>query len=87
MNRAQRVIAFLEQRPNTWIRATEFEPVGGRQAWRTAISEARQRLQAERRGDIENRVRTVTLFDGTERFIVSEYRYKPEPKSLLDIAS
>lgn len=85
MNRAQRVIAFLEQRPNTWIRATEFEPIGGRQAWRTAISEARQQLQAERRGDIENR--TELRLGANGLYKLSEYRFRPVPKSLLDIAS
>jgi hypothetical protein len=85
MNRAQRVIAFLEQRPNTWIRATEFEPVGGRQAWRTAIAEARLILQ-QRGADIEWRGTPKRAMDGS-RWTLSEYRYKPQPKSLLDIAS
>lgn len=71
MNRAQRVIAFLEQTPTRWIPATAFEAVGGRQAWRTAISEARQLLKRDGK-DIENRTRTVKRGDQT--WTISEYR-------------
>lgn len=86
MNRAHRVIAFLEQRPNCWIRATEFEAVGGRQAWRTAIAEARIIAKA-RGGDIKWRGTPKVADDGT-RWTLSEYRYlPPAPKSLLDIAA
>jgi hypothetical protein len=86
MNRAQRVIAFLEQRPRQWIRATEFEPIGGRQAWRTAISEARQIVEA-RGGKIENRVRSVGMDQDGMCWTLSEYRYLPVPVSLLDMVS
>jgi len=58
MNRAQRVLAFLEERPDTWIEATRFEPLGGRQAWRTAISEARTLAKAKG-WDIVNRLHYI----------------------------
>lgn len=82
MNRAERVLAFLERQPQTWIRATEFEAVGGRQAWRTAISEARQ-LARLKGWDIENRTRTVT-FESGRKITLSYYRYVPA--SLLELA-
>lgn len=79
MNRAERVIAFLEQRPDVWIEAVRFEPLGGRQAWRTAISEARAIVQADGR-DIVNRTRQQ-IHEG-HPWTLSEYMLvsaKPEP--------
>ena len=76
MNRAQRVIAFFAQHPNVWIDATRFESIGGRMAWRTAISEARQIVKKDG-GDIDNRFRTIKR-DGYE-FILSEYMFVPAP--------
>jgi hypothetical protein len=54
-NRAERVIAFLESRYPGWVPAIELEPVGGRQAWRTAVSEARAIVKGNG-DDIENRL-------------------------------
>lgn len=70
-NRAERVIEFITSRPYVWIHAVEFEPIGGRQAWRTAIAEARLQLEASHRGTIENRV--YKRRGSGEK--VSEYRY------------
>jgi hypothetical protein len=58
-NRAERIIAFLESRYPGWVPAIELEPVGGRQAWRTAVSEARAIV--EKQGDdIVNRLQQKT---------------------------
>jgi hypothetical protein len=71
-----RVAEFLKRNPNRWIAAIEFESVGGRQAWRTRLSECRQLGMT-----VDNRVRTVTRHDGS-KYKLSEYRYVPpsQPK-------
>lgn len=79
----QRVMDFLTARPNVWIDATAFEHIGGRQAWRTRISEARRILEAERRGTIKNRCQTVKRGDGS-RWTRSQYCYQPE--TLFDLS-
>lgn len=80
----QRVLDFLLERPNQWIDATVFEHVGGRQAWRTRISNARQILEAEGKGTIKNRCQTVLRSDGS-RFTRSQYCYEPaRPATLLE---
>jgi hypothetical protein len=77
-NRAERIIAFLEARYPGWVPAIELEPVGGRQAWRTAVSEARDLLRCrEERFDpaddpLPNRTRTMRV--GGEPWTLSEYR-------------
>lgn len=87
MNRAARVLAFLEQYPDVWIEAVRFEPVGGRQAWRTAISEARTLAKA-RGMDILNRQRKhTTIHMGQKRrWTCSEYLLvsQPEPAKSWD---
>lgn len=72
-NRAERVIAMIQKQPYGWYHARAFEPIGGRQAWRTAISEARTILEASGRGTIENRVYRRR---GSGE-VVSEYRFVP----------
>jgi hypothetical protein len=72
-NRAERVIAFLEQHYPAWIEATRFETVAGRCAWRTAISEARVLLK-KRGEDIENRQHNTHASGRV--WILSEYRLK-----------
>jgi len=87
MNRAERVIAFLEERPDVWIEATRFESLGGRQAWRTAISEARQIVKGDGR-DIVNRTRDVLAWRvsatsdtnvSVKRITISEYMLVSAP--------
>jgi hypothetical protein len=89
MNRAERVIAFLEERPDVWIEATRFESLGGRQAWRTAISEARQIVKGDGR-DIVNRTRDVLAWKvsatsdsdqpvSVKRITISEYMLVSAP--------
>jgi hypothetical protein len=71
------VVAYFRARPWQWINAVELERVGGRQAWRTRVSEARH---APYWLPIRNRVRTVTRPDGS-RYRLSEYRYEPEAET------
>jgi hypothetical protein len=80
-NRAERVIAFLESRYPGWVPAIELEPVGGRQAWRTAVSEARAIVKGNG-DDIENRVRTMGGRVRDDVYILSEYRLKKRSESL-----
>jgi len=56
MNRAERVLALLTARYPGWVPAIELEAPGGRQAWRTAVSEARALAKADG-GDVENQIR------------------------------
>lgn len=66
------VAAFLKRRPNQWIVATEFESIGGRQAWRSRISDCRTELGMQ----IDNRVQRVRRADGSV-YSLSEYKFVP----------
>jgi hypothetical protein len=75
------VLDFLRANQGRWIQAIEFEAVGGRQAWRTRLSEARLILEREG-GTVENRQRRSVVIDGNGRkhvagAVISEYRYLP----------
>jgi hypothetical protein len=72
----QRVLDFLTARPNVYVSAVELESVGGRQAWRTRISEARHILESRGEGTIKNRQRRMTRADGT-CWVLSEYAFLP----------
>ncbi len=72
MNLTDKVEAYLRARPLMWIPAREFEDVGGRQAWRTRLSDCRR----YRNMTIENRVRHIVRDDGS-RYAWSEYRFLP----------
>ena len=63
------VAAYFRARPGQWIRATELEAVGGRQAWRTRVSDARRAYGLT----IQNRCRRIVEPDG-RRWTLSEYR-------------
>jgi hypothetical protein len=67
-----RIEQFFRERAGEWIPAIALESVGGRQAWRTRVSDVRR----ERGLTIENRTRTVRRPDGS-RFTLSEYRFVP----------
>lgn len=69
------LMAFLKDRPNRWLAATEFEQFG-RQSWRTRLSEARKRFEAAGDGTIENRV-TRSRPGDRYQWTLSEYRYVP----------
>jgi hypothetical protein len=64
MTLVDRLHAFLAARPNEWVDGLELARVAGAYAWRTRLSDLRQRGLV-----IENRVRRVE-----KRFKVSEYR-------------
>jgi hypothetical protein len=66
------VARYFRQRPGQWVQATELERVGGRQAWRTRVSDARRAYGLV----IENRCRMVVEADGS-RWKLSEYRWVP----------
>lgn len=66
------VAGYFRSRPNIWIDAVTLESVGGRQAWRTRLSECRRHFGMR----IENRQRTETNAIG-DTYKVSEYRYVP----------
>lgn len=57
-----------------WIDSRELEIVGGRNAWRTRVSDCRLQLGMR----IDNRLTRRT--DGT---LISEYRYVPTPAQSL----
>ena len=71
------VRSYFEQRPNQWIDATQLEGVGGRQAWRTRVSDCRRLHHMF----IENRQHVMTSAHGNV-YKISQYRYCPDRDSL-----
>lgn len=74
----ERVANLFRRWPNIWISAIEIENVGGRQGWRTRVSECRR----QRGMTIENRQRWVPRHldrGGLEvaGYRLSEYRWVP----------
>lgn len=65
------VAEYFKTRPNVWIDAVTLEFVGGRQAWRTRVSDCRRELGMT----IENRLRKEGAIT------ISSYRYVPDPVS------
>jgi hypothetical protein len=65
------VATYFKSRPNVWIPAVAFESIGGRQAWRTRLSECRRDLGMT----IENRVCRGVIHGA--QWTRSEYRYVP----------
>lgn len=68
---AKRVLAYFLAHPGQWLSTYELEGQGGRNAWRTRVSDARKKVEADG-GVIQNRQRKRA--DGS---ICSEYRYLP----------
>jgi len=66
----QQIADYLKARPLVWIPAVSLESVGGRQAWRTRVSEARRAGMV-----IQNRV--LRMSNGREHWRESQYRYIP----------
>jgi hypothetical protein len=67
-----RLERFFHEHLDTWIDGRDLAGTAGTYAWRSRVSDVRQRFQASG-GDILNRQRRFTL-DGTDRvFVVSEY--------------
>lgn len=54
MSMTLRLMAFVKDRPNQIIPATEFEQFG-RQSWRTRLAEARKKFESANDGTIEYR--------------------------------
>lgn len=50
--RTDAVLAYLTERPLAWVLAQKLVEIGGAFAWRTRISEARQRLERDGKGTI-----------------------------------
>jgi predicted lipoprotein len=82
------VMQFFRLRALRWIPATELEKVGGRQAWRSRVSDARKQFKARGEGTILNRQsRTSTIDRDAEGLplrlnigpIWSEYMFRPTP--------
>jgi hypothetical protein len=69
-----RVAALFKSMPGQWIDARVIAQVGGFAAWRTRISECRQRGMP----DIRNRQRVEDTPIGSYK--VTEYCYFPEPQ-------
>lgn len=67
-----RVADYFQTHPGEWIDTRTLEVLGGRNAWRTRVSDCRTQLGLT----IENRQRRVEAQDGTP-YVVSEYRYVP----------
>lgn len=65
--RTQAVLRMFLAAPDTWLDVQEIAKKGGFSGWRTRVSEARQLIKREGRGDIE--------WNGKVR--MSAYRYVP----------
>ncbi len=65
-----KVLAYFRLCPGEWIGTAMLEKLGGRNAWRTRVADARRIVKAEG-GQIENRQYRC------ESVIVSEYRFVP----------
>ena len=91
--------AFFAERPGRWVNARDLEPIAGRQAWRTRVSELRQQLLVEKVGTIENRQYSARALERDAQgqparlwlggAIISEYRYVPStwPRHALPVVS
>lgn len=67
LSRRERVALLFRAFPDTWINDEDFMGVGGRDAWRTRISECRTQLGMV----IDNRLVRHTWG------VRSQYRYRP----------
>lgn len=67
-----RVREWFLSHPWQWVDTRTLELLGGRQAWRTRVSDARVAMRDEGLGTIRNRQRRDA--DGA---VFSEYRYEP----------
>ena len=77
MSFTDRVMAFFRAHEGLWIEAVRLEPIGGRQAWRSRVAEARIQFKASGEGDILNRQRRQTIHGNT--FVLSEYLFQSTP--------
>lgn len=77
MTLTAKLAAFMSARPGQWIDGRELAFIGGAYAWRSRLSDLRR---APFFFSIENRQRRIQRRDG-RRYIVSEYRYRPEEQT------
>lgn len=73
------VADYFKARPLIWITAVALESVGGRQAWRTRVSNCRKDLGM----DIRNRQQRMTDSEG-KPWCLSEYCYFPPAETVPD---
>ena len=67
-----KVAEHFRARPLVWIDGISLEPIGGKYAWRSRVSDCRLELGM----DIRNR--QTHFKEGGKRWTVSEYCYFPE---------
>lgn len=60
----QNVLDYLTAHPGIYVEAIRLESIGGRQAWRTRVAEARIILQNRGEGTIKNRQRRMKDAEG-----------------------
>lgn len=78
-----KVAIYFKSRPNVWVDAVTLEFVGGRQAWRSRVSDCRTELVMS----IENRQRRPGRVEGRVCGpVISEYRYVPASESTAETA-
>jgi len=77
----QKLREFFVSRPLQWVDAADLEPVAGRQAWRTRVSELRQQLEKEGAGTIENKIERIAYV------VKSRYRFLPHKPLGRDAAA
>lgn len=94
-----RLREFFLARPLKWIDAVELEPVAGRQAWRSRVSDLRKQLEQEGHGTIVNRQfhprhverddrgQPARLMLGPASAVVSQYMFRPQPPQGRDAAT
>lgn len=81
-SKTDEMMQFFRTKPLQWIGAVDLEPVGGRQAWRSRVSEARQRFEQADEGTITNRQTRAVVQEADGRThvrgpILSEYMFTP----------
>jgi hypothetical protein len=81
MNRAERVLAVLRAQPRRWVLSDHLVAPGGKNAWRTATSEARALAKAHGGDVVNHQTRNAA------GVVFSFYEYvppvrEPEPQTL-----
>lgn len=86
----EQVVAYFRQHEGAWIDTRTLEQVGGRNAWRTRVSDARKVFTAEG-GELVNRQERILTFDEATghltqvEAVISEYRYRPSVQRAADV--
>lgn len=90
---------FFLLHPLKWIDAVDLEPVAGRQAWRSRVSDLRKQLEQEGNGTIVNRQfhprhverdssgQPARLMLGPSSAVVSQYMFRPQKPHARDAAT